>query len=77
MHLLYSNDLLHQIQCGFSPQKSTTDASMTVKDFIDEAPHKRANFSVGQPRRQMRLRCNVVAKYFKGFERFSLSQKRI
>jgi hypothetical protein len=37
MHFLYTNDLLNQNQFGFSPQKSTTDAAMVVKDFIEEA----------------------------------------
>src|SRR5215467_12179331 len=37
MHYLYSNDLLNPNQYGFSPQKSTTDAAMAVKGFIDEA----------------------------------------
>ena len=37
MHYLYSNNLLNPNQYGFSPQKSTTDAAMAVKDFIDEA----------------------------------------
>ena len=35
MHFLY-NDLLNQNQFGFTPQKSTTDAAMAAKDFIDE-----------------------------------------
>ena len=37
MHYLYSNNLLNPNQYSFSPQKSTTDAAMAVKDFIDEA----------------------------------------
>ena len=37
MHFLYSNDLLNQNKFGFSPQESTTDAAMPVKDFINEA----------------------------------------
>jgi len=37
MHFLYSNELLNQNQFGFTPQKSSTYAAMTVKDFIDEA----------------------------------------
>ena len=40
MHFLYNNELLHQNQFGFTPQKSTTDAAMAVKDFIDEALKK-------------------------------------
>ena len=40
MHFLYSNNLLNQNQFGFTPQKSTTDTAMAVKDFIDEAPTK-------------------------------------
>jgi hypothetical protein len=40
MHFLHSNDLLNQNQFGFSPQKSTTDAAMAVKDFIEEALKK-------------------------------------
>jgi hypothetical protein len=37
MHFLYSNELLNQNQFGFTPQKSTTDAAMAIKVFIDEA----------------------------------------
>jgi hypothetical protein len=37
MHFLYNNELLNQNQFGFTPQKSTTDAAMAVKDFIEEA----------------------------------------
>jgi len=37
MHFLYSNELLNQNQFGFTPQKSTKDSAMAVKDFIDEA----------------------------------------
>jgi hypothetical protein len=37
MHFLYTNDLLNQNQFGFTPQKSTTEAAMAAKDFIDEA----------------------------------------
>jgi hypothetical protein len=37
MHFLYNNELLTQNQFYFTPQKSTTDAAMAVKDFIDEA----------------------------------------
>jgi hypothetical protein len=37
MHFLYRNELLTQNKFGFTPQKSTTDAAMAVKDFIDEA----------------------------------------
>jgi len=34
---LYSNDLMNQNQFGFSPHKSTRDATMAVKDFKEEA----------------------------------------
>jgi hypothetical protein len=37
MHFLYSKDLLNQDPFGFIPLKSTTDATMSVKDFLDEA----------------------------------------
>jgi hypothetical protein len=37
MYFLNSKDLLNPKQFGFSPQNSTTDAAMAVKDFIDEA----------------------------------------
>jgi hypothetical protein len=37
MHFIYSNELLNQNQFGFTPQRSTTDAAMAVKDFIEEA----------------------------------------
>jgi hypothetical protein len=41
MHFLNSKDLLNPNQFGFSTQKSTTDAAMAVKDFIDEALTRR------------------------------------
>jgi hypothetical protein len=37
MHFLYTNDLLNQNQFGFTPQRSTTEAAMAAKYFIDEA----------------------------------------
>ena len=37
IHFLYTNDLLNQKQFWFTPQKSTTEAAMVAKDFIDEA----------------------------------------
>ena len=37
MYFLPSNDFLNQNQFGFLPQKSTTDATMAVKDFVEEA----------------------------------------
>jgi hypothetical protein len=40
MHFLNSRDLLNPNLFGFSPQKSTTDAAMAVKNFIDEALKK-------------------------------------
>ena len=36
MQFLYTNDLLNQNQFGFTPQKSTTEAAVAAKDFIDE-----------------------------------------
>jgi hypothetical protein len=36
MHYLYSIDVLNQNQFGFSP-KNTTDATMVVKNYIDQA----------------------------------------
>jgi hypothetical protein len=34
MHHLHKTEFLNQNQFGFIPQKSTTDAAMTVKQFI-------------------------------------------
>jgi hypothetical protein len=33
---IYSNNLLNQNQYGFTPRKSTTDATLAVKDYIEE-----------------------------------------
>jgi hypothetical protein len=35
MHHLYKTDFLNDNQLGFTPQKSTTDAAMSVKQFIE------------------------------------------
>jgi hypothetical protein len=35
MHHLYKTDFLNDNQFGFTPQKSTTDATMSVKQFIE------------------------------------------
>jgi citrate lyase alpha subunit len=40
MHFLYINKLLNQNQFGFTSQKSTTDAALAVKDFVNEALKK-------------------------------------
>jgi len=36
LHPVYSNNLLNANQHGFTPKKSTTDATLAVKDYIDE-----------------------------------------
>jgi hypothetical protein len=36
MHYIYSNNLLNKKQFGFTPRKSTTDATLEVKDYIEE-----------------------------------------
>jgi len=35
-HHVYTNNLLNRNQFGFNPQKSTTDAAMTVKQFVED-----------------------------------------
>lgn len=37
MHFLYSRDLLHKNQYGFTPQTGTTDALMALKEFVESA----------------------------------------
>lgn len=37
MHFVYSRDLLHKNQYGFTPQTSTTDALMAVKEFVESS----------------------------------------
>jgi hypothetical protein len=36
MHHVYMNNLLNHNQFGFTPKKSTTDAAMAVKEFVEE-----------------------------------------
>ena len=36
MHYIYSNNLMNKNQLGFTPRKSSTDATVAVKDYIDE-----------------------------------------
>jgi len=40
MHHVHMNNLLKHNQFGFTPKKSTTDAAMTVKEFIEEGLRK-------------------------------------
>ena len=37
MHHVHRNDLLNSNQYGFTPQKSTIDAAITVKEYLEEA----------------------------------------
>lgn len=37
MHYAYSRHLMNDNQFGFTPQKSTTDAAMTVKEYVEES----------------------------------------
>jgi hypothetical protein len=36
MHHMFTNNLLNHNQIGFTPKESTTDAAMTVKEFVDD-----------------------------------------
>jgi hypothetical protein len=36
MYHAYTNNLLNHNQFGFTPKKSTTDAAVTVKEFVEE-----------------------------------------
>jgi hypothetical protein len=36
MHHVYTNNLLNHNQFGFTPKNSTTDAAMTVKEFVED-----------------------------------------
>jgi len=40
MHHVHINNLLNHTQFGFTPKKFTTDAAMTVKEFIEEGLRK-------------------------------------
>jgi len=40
MHHVHINNLLNHNQFGFTPQKCTTDAAITVKEFIEEGLRK-------------------------------------
>jgi hypothetical protein len=40
MHHMHINNLLHHNQFGFTPKKCTTDAAITVKEFIEEGLRK-------------------------------------
>ena len=37
MHHMYSNNLMSKNQYGFTPQKSTVDAVMALKDFVQDS----------------------------------------
>jgi hypothetical protein len=36
MHHVYTNNFLNGNQFGFTPKKSTTDAAITVKEFVED-----------------------------------------
>jgi len=36
MRYIYTNNLLNTNQYGFTPKKSTTDATLAVKEYIEE-----------------------------------------
>jgi len=40
MHYVHINNLLNHNQFGFPPKKCTTDAAITVKEFIEEGLRK-------------------------------------
>ena len=40
MHHVHINNLLNHNQFGFTPKKCTTDAAITVKEFIEEGLRK-------------------------------------
>jgi hypothetical protein len=37
MYHMYSNNLMSKNQCGFTPQTSTVDAVMALKDFVQDS----------------------------------------
>jgi hypothetical protein len=41
MHHIYTHNLLNQNQFEFTPKKSTTDAAMAAKEFIEEKLRQR------------------------------------
>ena len=41
MHHIYSNNLMSKSQYGFTPQTSTLDAVMALKDFVQESINDR------------------------------------
>jgi len=43
MHHVYTNNLLNHNQFGFTPQKSTTDAAITVKELCRRRAARRVN----------------------------------
>ena len=58
MHHLYKTDFLNNNQFGFTPQKSTKDAAMAVKQFIEPELERgrvviMASYIKGAKRRQM------------------------
>ena len=36
MHHMYTNNLLNHNQFRFTPKRSTTDAAITVKEFVED-----------------------------------------
>ena len=40
MHHLYSNSLMNPNQYGFTPKKNTTDATLAVKEYIEQGFRK-------------------------------------
>ena len=77
MYFLNSKDLLNPNQFGFLPQKKHYRRGNGSKGLHRWSTYKRANSSLGQPRRKRSLWRSLVAKYFKGSERLLLSQELI
>jgi hypothetical protein len=63
------------VQFGFRRQKSTTDAAMEAKKFIETELEKSRNND--QPLHHRSLRRSVVAKHPKGVQRFRLPYKSV
>jgi hypothetical protein len=49
MHYMYSNNLMSKNQYGFTPQTSTVDAVMTVKDFVQDSLNDRQYVALISP----------------------------
>ena len=76
MHYVYSNNLLNTNQYGFAPKKSTIDATLAVKEYIEEW-FRQGHSYICKSRREGCIRRSMVAEYITHPKSIQLPEKPI